>query len=126
MRDVVQISQYPVFRLSFPRYFIDGCLLRPLLRRIQDKEPGDKRRCNRLFELCHGLSKVLRHIGVVGSLTAVACAMFVPLSFRLGEQLKARLASPFDLRIQWAPGSISLITAGLWVFGLAVFIPQIF
>lgn len=73
-----------------------------------------------------GLSKVLRHIGVGGSLTAVACAVFVPLAFCLGERLKAGLASPFDLRIQWAPGSISLITAGLWIFGLAAFIPQIF
>ena len=72
-----------------------------------------------------GLGKVLHHIGVSGTLTAVVCAALVPLSFRLGERLKAGLASPFDLRIQWAPGSISLVTAGLWVFGLAAFIPQI-
>lgn len=73
-----------------------------------------------------GMDKVLYHIGVSGTLTAVVCAVLVPLSFRLGEQIKVRLASPFDLRPQWAPGSVSLITAGLWVLGLAAFIPQIF
>jgi len=68
-----------------------------------------------------GFGKVLRHIGIDGSITALACAVFVPLTFRLGEQLKARFAMPFRLRRQLAEGGVSLVTAGLWVFGIAVY-----
>ena len=68
-----------------------------------------------------GFGKVLRHIGIGGSTAALGCAVFVPLSFRLGEKLKARFEMPFRLRLQLAAGGVSLVTAGLWVFGIAVY-----
>lgn len=69
-----------------------------------------------------GFGKVLRHIGIAGSIAALGCAVFVPLSLRLGEQLKARFAMPFRLRLGLAAGGLSLVTAGLWFFGIAVYL----
>jgi hypothetical protein len=69
-----------------------------------------------------GFGKVLRHVGIGGSIAALGCIVFVPLSLRLGEQLKARFAMPFRLRLQLAAGGVSLITAGLWFFGIAVYL----
>lgn len=68
-----------------------------------------------------GLAGVLRHIGISGSIAALGCAVLVPLSFRLAEQLKAHFATPFRLRLQLAPGSVSAVTIGLWVFSIAVY-----
>jgi len=68
-----------------------------------------------------GFAKVLRHIGIDGSIAALGCAVLVPLSFRLGEQLKANFAMPFRLRLQLAPGSVSVVTIGLWIFSTAVY-----
>jgi len=69
-----------------------------------------------------GLPKVLRHIAITGSIAAVGSAVFVPLSYRLGEQLKERLAMPFRLQFRWAFGSVSLVTTALWVFGVGVYL----
>jgi len=69
-----------------------------------------------------GLAGVLRHIGISGSIAALGCAVLVPLSFRLAEQLKAHFATPFRLRLQLAPGSVSAVTIGLWVFGIMAYI----
>jgi len=68
-----------------------------------------------------GFARVLRHVGIGGSIAALGCAVLVPLSFRLGEQFKANFAMPFRLRLQLAPGSISVVTIGLWVFGTTVY-----
>ena len=68
-----------------------------------------------------GFAKVLRHIGIDGSIAALGCAVLVPLSFRLGEQLKVNFAMPFRLRLQLAPGSVSVVTIGLWIFSTAVY-----
>lgn len=68
-----------------------------------------------------GFGKVLEHVGVGGSLAALGCAVFVPLSFRLGERLKRKFGPPFGLRLQLASGSVSVVTTGLWVFGIAVY-----
>jgi len=68
-----------------------------------------------------GFAAVLRHIGISGSIAALGCAVLVPLSFRLAEQLKRNFAAPFRLRLQLAPGSVSAITIGLWVFSVAVY-----
>lgn len=68
-----------------------------------------------------GFTGVLRHIEISGSIAALGCAVLVPLSFRLAEQLKAHFATPFRLRLQLAPGSVSAVTIGLWVFGIAVY-----
>ena len=69
-----------------------------------------------------GFAGVLRHIGISGSIAALGCAVLVPLSFRLAEQLKANFATPFRLRLQLAPGSVSAVTIGLWVFGIMAYI----
>lgn len=69
-----------------------------------------------------GFNKVLRHIGIGGSVAALGCAVFVPLSFRLGERLKAKFDMPFRLRLQLASGGVSVVTAGLWVFGIAAYL----
>lgn len=69
-----------------------------------------------------GLSKFLGHVGIGGSIAALAGAVLVPASFRLGERLKARLTMPFALRFKLAAGSISMATMALWFFGIAAFI----
>ncbi len=71
-----------------------------------------------------GLSKFLGHVGIGGSIAALAGAVLVPVSFRLGERLKARITMPFALRFKLAPGSISIATTALWVFGIAAFIAK--
>jgi hypothetical protein len=68
-----------------------------------------------------GITKVLTHVGIDGSMAAAACAVLVPLSFRLAERLKASLASEMGLSGRFAAGSISAATIGLWAFGVAAF-----
>ena len=68
-----------------------------------------------------GFGKLLRYVGISGSLAALGCAMFVPLGFLLGERLKAKLSTPFKLQLKLTTGGVSLVTVGLWIFGLAVF-----
>lgn len=68
-----------------------------------------------------GFGKLLRYVGIGGSLAALGCAVFVPLSFRFGEQLKVKLSMPVRLRLRLVAVSLSLVTAGLWVFSLAVY-----
>jgi hypothetical protein len=65
-----------------------------------------------------GLSKVVRHIGIGGSVAALACAVMVPLSYRLAEKLKADCATPFAVRLQLVPGSLWAITVAAWAFGI--------
>jgi len=69
-----------------------------------------------------GFSKIISHIGIGGSLAALGCAVLVPLSFRLGEQLKQGFVAPFKLGLRLGYGGVSLVTAGLWVFGVAAFL----
>jgi len=69
-----------------------------------------------------GFGRVLEHIAVAGTMAAVGSAVFVPLSFRFGQQLKAKFAMPFGLRFQFASNSISLVTTALWVFGIGVYL----
>lgn len=69
-----------------------------------------------------GFGKIVRHIGIGGSMAALGCAVFVPISFRFGEQLKAKFSAPFRLRLQLAFGSVSLVTAGLWVFAMFAYL----
>lgn len=67
-----------------------------------------------------GLSKVLGHIGIGGSIAALGAAVFVPLSFRFGKRLKAKYGMPFGVQLQLAAGAISVATVLIWTFGLAV------
>ena len=69
-----------------------------------------------------GFGGVLGHIGIAGSIAALACAVLVPLSFRFAQRLKAGFAMPFGFSQQWAAGSISVITIALWGFGIAAYL----
>ena len=69
-----------------------------------------------------GVGKLLEHVAITGTIAALGCAVFVPLSFRLGQQLKVKSAMPFRLQFQLAPGSVSLVTTGLWALGIAVYL----
>ena len=68
-----------------------------------------------------GLRKVLGHVAIGGSLAALANAVLVPWSFRAGERLKTRLASPFSPRFQWAAGLISATTFVSWAMVTATY-----
>ncbi len=69
-----------------------------------------------------GLAKVIDHIVIGGTLAALGCAVFVPLSFRLGERLRTKFDMPFRLRLRLASGGVSVVTAGLWVFNIAAYL----
>lgn len=71
-----------------------------------------------------GLSRFISHVGISGSIAALAGAVLVPVSFRLGERLKARLTMPFTPRFKLTAGSISIATTTLWAFGIAAFIAK--
>ena len=67
-----------------------------------------------------GLTKLLSHIGIGGSIAALGAAVFVPLSLRFGESLKAGYSKPFELKLKFAVGGISVATLLIWMFALAV------
>ena len=69
-----------------------------------------------------GFVGVLRHIAISGSMAALACAILVPASLRLGMQIKANSARPFNLRLQFVPSGVLAVTMGLWIFSIAVYI----
>ncbi len=69
-----------------------------------------------------GFAGVLRHVGFSGSMAALGCAVLVPVSLRLGEQLKANCLRPFNLKRQLVPSGVLALTIGLWVFSLTAFI----
>jgi hypothetical protein len=72
-----------------------------------------------------GFPKVFNHIAVSGSLSAVVCAVCVPLAARLADRIKARLDMPFSLNLRWAPASMSLVTTAVWVFGAIAFFHRV-
>jgi hypothetical protein len=69
-----------------------------------------------------GFAEVLRHVGISGSMAALGCAILVPASLHLGEQLKANCLRPFNLKRQLVPSGVLALTIGLWVFSLTAFI----
>jgi hypothetical protein len=66
-----------------------------------------------------GFAKVLRHIGINGSMAALGCAVLLPLSFHLAQRLKANFASHFRLQFRFISYCISALTIGLWVFSIS-------
>jgi len=69
-----------------------------------------------------GFAKMVYHVGVSGTLAALACAVLVPVSARFGDRLGTALRAPFKLRPNLVPGSVLAITAGLWIFGVAAYV----
>ena len=68
-----------------------------------------------------GLTKVLGHIGISGSLAALGCAVMVPAGFYLAKRIKTNLERPFNLKFELAPSGIITVTAGLWIYSIAAF-----
>jgi hypothetical protein len=68
-----------------------------------------------------GFIKVIKHIGINGSMAALGCAVLLPLSFNLAQKLKANFTSPFKLKLRLASYGISALTIGLWVFSIGVY-----
>jgi len=65
------------------------------------------------------LPKIIRYVGISGTLAALFNSIAVPVSFNLGGAIKRRAINPFEFKSRLATGSITLITLTLWVFGLA-------
>jgi hypothetical protein len=68
-----------------------------------------------------GFMKVLRHVGISGSMAALGCAVLLPLSFNLALRLKANFLAPFRMQLQLVTGGVSVLTVGLWVFGIMMY-----
>lgn len=62
-----------------------------------------------------GLPKILRYVGLSGTMAAIGNLFAVPLSFNFGQILKKKTANPFIFESRLATGSISLITLVLWL-----------
>ncbi len=65
-----------------------------------------------------GFGKILEHVGVEGSMAAIACAVLVPLTQRSSEKLRAAIPTLFAWRAALAPGAVMILTAGLWLLGI--------
>ena len=66
-----------------------------------------------------GFARILRYVGISGSLSAIANFVAVPLSNNFGRLLKQRTINPFEFKSRLATGSVSLITLTLWFLGIA-------
>jgi hypothetical protein len=69
-----------------------------------------------------GFTKVLSHIGIAGSMAAVACAVLIPVSFRLSERLRTIFLNPFRMKLHAVPSGVLVVTMGLWIFGIIVYV----
>jgi hypothetical protein len=69
-----------------------------------------------------GFGKILGHVGVDGSMAAIACVIFVPLSLRLRETFRSAIPMSFAWRASLAPRVITGFTAGLWVLGIVTYV----
>lgn len=69
-----------------------------------------------------GFARILRHVGIDGSMAAAACMLLVPLSMRWGERLKSAAPAPPAWRASMMPKTVAGVTAGLWALGVAAYI----
>ncbi len=81
-----------------------------------------------LFRYSHwaevGLSKVVSHIGVSGTLAALGCALVVPLSYRFGKWLQMKKVHTTDLTDTFTRVRLVFVTVGIWLFALVAFVLQ--
>ena len=68
-----------------------------------------------------GVSKILRHILISGSMAAFSCATLIPMSFHLVEKFETPFSRCFDLNLRLAPDGILSITIGLWIFSIVAY-----
>lgn len=69
------------------------------------------------YWVAEGWPKILRYVGVTGTIAALCNAVVVPLSDRLGRKLLARALHRTPLRT-WVFRTISVVTTALWVFAI--------
>lgn len=69
-----------------------------------------------------GFVRILRHVGISGSMVALSCAILIPSSFHFGQKINANVGRFFNMKMHFIPGSMLVITIGLWIFGIAVYI----
>jgi hypothetical protein len=68
-----------------------------------------------------GFMKVLKHVGINGSMAALGCAVLLPVSFHLAQRVKANFVTPFRMQLRLVTGGVSALTIGLWVFGVMMY-----
>jgi hypothetical protein len=69
-----------------------------------------------------GIVKILRHVGISGSIVALSCAILIPASLHFGQRIKTNFSRFFSMKMQFIPGSVLVITIGLWIFSIVEFI----
>ena len=67
-----------------------------------------------------GVSKVINHVLISGSIAAIGSAVIVPIVAYLAQALKSRQAWPFAVPSRLSTSIVSLLLLGLWVLGLVV------
>jgi hypothetical protein len=70
-----------------------------------------------------GFSKVIYHIGVTGTITALVCAFAVLLTFRVNLPRMEDI-QPTGFRKWFAPAALSISTTAIWVFGITAYLMQ--
>lgn len=65
-----------------------------------------------------GFGKIIEHVGIEGSMAAIACAILVPLTLRYSETSKATRPTRCAWRAALTRGALRVVTAGLWVLGI--------
>lgn len=69
-----------------------------------------------------GLAKMAAHVGVEGSLAALACVIAVPLSLRMGSRAATATPRPIRWHASMAAKSITGLTLAVWLFGVGTFL----
>jgi hypothetical protein len=70
-----------------------------------------------------GSAKIIDHIFIGGTLAALSCALAVPLSQKFGRWLQTGRAH-IDLASSLARARLAVVTTGMWLFALVVFVMQ--
>ncbi len=65
-----------------------------------------------------GIPRILRYVGISGTMAGLGNTIFVPISLHLGQALRGRAVNPFEFKPTLAGGGVCLITLGLWILGV--------
>jgi hypothetical protein len=69
------------------------------------------------------LSKIANHILIGGTITALVCAVAVPLSYKFGEWLQSGKPQA-NLVESFSRMRLSIVTTGMWLFAFVMFAVQ--
>ena len=64
-----------------------------------------------------GFSKILRYVGLSGTIAGLANFIAVPIVHNVGRTLKRRTINPFEFKSKLATSGVSLITFLIWFAG---------